>query len=116
MKNLKLICLFAFACLFLMSCVAPVGGEPTISLGTAIRYCFTTTSYVVWFAFTTIVSLIIIYALIKSYREEMEWSKGHNIFLAISIALFLAGLLIRPCEIAANTTVEQFSRGVIIGY
>lgn len=88
----------------------------TISFGQAWAYCFTTTSYVLWLIVAAIVAGTILFALFKDYKKNQDWSGMHNVFLFIAVAIMFVALLIRPAEIAANTTVEQFERGVIIGY
>jgi hypothetical protein len=87
-----------------------------ISFSQAWAYCFGTTSYVVWLIVCTIVSAGIIYALVRKYKKEQDWTHGNNLWLFLAIVIFATALLLRPGEIAANTTQEQFDHGIIIGY
>jgi len=41
---------------------------------------------------------------------------GRTIVLFVLMALLMTALMVRPSEVAANTTVEQAARGVFIGY
>ena len=87
-----------------------------ISFATAWAYCFGTTSYVLWLIVATIISAGIIYALVRKYNKEQDWSTGNSLLLFVALVIFTAALLVRPGEIAANTTQEQFNKGIIIGY
>lgn len=87
-----------------------------IPFSQAWAYCFGTTSYVVWLLIALIFSVSIICWLIRNYRKTQDWAIGHSLLLFVAIVAFFSALLIRPGEIAANTTKEQFNRGIIIGY
>jgi|RhiMetdeSRZDD1v2_1073273.scaffolds.fasta_scaffold04435_28 hypothetical protein len=87
-----------------------------ISFTRAWAYCFSTTSYVLWLIAATIISAGIIYALVRKYKKEQDWSTGNSLWLFAALIIFIAALLVRPGEIAANTTTEQFNKGIIIGY
>lgn len=87
-----------------------------ISFATAWAYCFHTTSYVLWLTGAALASAGIIYALVRNYKRNQDWSNGNSLMLFIALCIFVAALLVRPGEIAANTTKEQFEKGLIIGY
>lgn len=100
-----------------MSC-GGAGKEPNdlITFGTALRHCFTTTSYVIWLVFATIIIAADVYFSLKSYKNGNIDGKGFAWRILIGLAFFLACFLARPAEIAQNTTVDQAARGIWIGY
>jgi 4-amino-4-deoxy-L-arabinose transferase-like glycosyltransferase len=87
-----------------------------ISFASAWAYCFHTASYVLWLIGAALVSAGIIYALVRNYKRNQDWSTGNSLLLFLALCIFVAALLVRPGEISANTTKEQFEKGIIIGY
>lgn len=109
--------MFIFAAMFLMSC-GGAGKEPTdlITFGTAMSHCFSTTSYIVWLVIgSAVLAVDVVYCLRKYNSGDLD-SGAITWRIVIGLAIFLACLLARPAEIAANTTVEQAARGAWIGY
>jgi energy-coupling factor transporter transmembrane protein EcfT len=86
-----------------------------ITLGEAFSHCFGTTSYWVYVAIGIIVFLVGAFGLKKSYDKE-GWSAGKSFVLFLLLGILLTSILLRPTDIAANTTKEQAARGVYIGY
>jgi cell division protein FtsW (lipid II flippase) len=87
-----------------------------ISFGQALGYCFGTLSYIFWLLIGAGVLAAAIYVTLKKYRKEGTWYTGYTVALFVAVAIFFFTLPMRPAEIAANTTKEQFKRGVVIGY
>lgn len=114
---MRKIIMFALASMFLISCGGD-GKEPTdlISMGTAFNHCFSTTSYVLWLIASIIVLGVVVFFSLKAYRNGDVDGKGFTWRVLLGLAFFLACLLVRPAEIANNTTVEQAARGAWIGY
>lgn len=86
-----------------------------ITFWEALSYCATTPSYWVWLVAILTVSGFTVRWLLKSNEEE-GWSVGKTVLLAICLGAVLSAFLLRPLQISANTTKEQASRGVYIGY
>lgn len=86
-----------------------------ITFWEALKYCITTLDYWLWLVGAVIVSGFFIYALLKSNKEE-GWSVGKTVLLAVCLGAVLSAFLLRPLQISGNTTKEQASRGVYIGY
>lgn len=109
--------LFLICAVLLMSC-GGAGKQPSdlISLGMAFKIVSATGSYWLWLFIVAAVSGVVAYFLVKDYRQNQSWSHGHSMILVASVALLLAAIFVRPCEIAQNTTVEQAKRGGVIGY
>lgn len=87
-----------------------------ISLFTAWGHVASTASYWVWLLIATAISTIIFAMVIKSVKKSSEFTIDKIFFLLIGVAIFLFALLMRPCEVAANTTKDQAARGIFIGY
>lgn len=114
---MKKVILFALVAMFLMSCGgAGKAPEDYITLGQAFSHVAKSFGYWVW---------IIVVALGSSvfWFKFLKGKAGHNPGLGTTLPLMFATLLLlmiaifmRPCEVAANTTVEQMLRGVYIGY
>lgn len=114
---MKKLILFALTAMFLMSC----GGEgllPTdnITWGTALGYCMTTASYWIFLVLGVVAFVAALYLSIKKYRNADWDGMKATLVTAGGFVIFCCCFFIRPSEIAANTTVEQFARGVVIGY
>jgi hypothetical protein len=86
-----------------------------ITLGEAFNHCFGTTSYWVYLALGVLIFLVGILGLKKSYDKE-GWGTGKSFVLFLLLGILLTSILLRPTDIAANTTKEQAVRGVYIGY
>lgn len=86
-----------------------------ITLLEAMKHCAGTASYWLWIAIAVIVFVGGGIGLKKSYDRD-GWSAGKNFALFAILAILLSAILLRPAEIAANTTKEQAARGVYIGY
>jgi hypothetical protein len=114
---MKKLLMFSLVVMFLVSCGGK-GQAPTdyITLGQAFGVVSHTFSYWLWLVVCAILFVAVAYTLIQSYREDQEWSVGYSVVSFIITMLLLCAIFIRPCEIAANTTVEQLHRGGIIGY
>lgn len=87
-----------------------------ISLGQAFAHVSQSTSYWVWLIIASCLSIGVFVVLIKKYKNGDLEGKDVAKFGAIALVIFLFALLMRPCEVAANTTKEQAARGVYIGY
>jgi peptidoglycan/LPS O-acetylase OafA/YrhL len=114
MKNLIL---FAFACLLLASC-GGAGKElsDNISVSQAMHHCAHTFYYWLWIVITAILFAGLSLGFYVNYKQGGDWTVGTTIILIVVFALLITAILMRPCEIAANTTVEQAARGAFIGY
>lgn len=103
--------------IFLMSC-GGAGQEPTdyITVGQAFNHVSQSFSYWMWVVPAMLVLVIGGYKLIKGYSDGEIEGKTVAFYGFILVTLNLCVWLIRPCDVAANTTVEQMLRGVYIGY
>lgn len=86
-----------------------------ISLGRAFKKCWSTKSYKLWLFIGVIASVVGEVVLIINSQSN-GWQSLHQYGTFVLGGLFLAVILVRPCEIAANTTNEQADRDVYIGY
>lgn len=86
-----------------------------ISLGEAFKHCASTGSYWLWLAIALVIFIGGCIGLKKSYDND-GWSTGKNFVLFVLIGILISAILLRPADIAANTTKEQAARGVYIGY
>jgi hypothetical protein len=113
MKKLLVFILFLVP-LFLLSCSVD-GKDPsdTIGLGVAFGAVIKTSSYWIWLVAIIIIELVATYFIIRAIHNGVEISNW--VFFVMLVVLALA-IFMRPCEIAFNTTVEQYNRGVLIGY
>ena len=87
-----------------------------ISLGEAFAHCAQSTSYWVWLLISLAFLGTAVFVCIKKYQNGDLEGKEVVKFILIPLAAFLFALLMRPTEVAANTTKEQAARGVYIGY
>ncbi len=87
----------------------------TISFGQALAHCASTGSYWFWIAIA-VVALVIGFILIKKSLKTSDWQTGHSLAVGGLILILLLAVLMRPAEVAANTTEDQAARGVYIGY
>lgn len=103
--------MFGLLALFLTSC-GGAGEKPEdyITFGQAWNHVSQSFGYWIWIVVTGIALAVLIWG----HQREKWLPSIHWYFVAI--ALFLAAWLVRPAEVAQNTTVEQASRGVYIGY
>jgi purine-cytosine permease-like protein len=86
-----------------------------ITLGQAFSHCFGTTSYWIYLIIGIIIFLVGILGLKKSY-DKQGWSPEKSLVLFLLLGILLTAILLRPTDIAANTTKEQAAKGVYIGY
>lgn len=104
---------FAFAAVLLMSCGGP-GVQPmdNITLGQAFGHV--AQSGVYWlFVIAAALALIVACVLIS---RGPGWT-GQTFLVAFALlAVLLLAIFLRPCDVAANTTVEQAMRDKWLGY
>ena len=114
---MKKLILFSLLAIFLMSC-GGAGTLPTdnITVGQAFNHVSQYFSYWVWIIPASILLTVGVFLIIKRYRdcEINGWQVAMYFFITLTINLCV--WLIRPCDVAANTTVEQAARGVFIGF
>lgn len=110
----KLMILLLSATLFMAGCDSHSKPTDNISFGQAWGAAASHGSYWAWVIGAAIVCGGAAYVMIRNYKKTQDWGPGKNILLLVLLALFLVALLYPPAEIAANTTVEQASRGVYI--
>ena len=91
------------------------GGTPNenVGLAAAFGHVVTTGSYWVGIAAAIVICLGIVYAMYQSYQKGGD---VNIIFVALIAAILMFAVMMRPCELAVNTNVEQAARGVWIGY
>lgn len=116
-SNMKTLILFVMASIFLMSC----GGDahlPTDNITWLQAWHHVAHSFVYWlFVVITLAALVYVTSIsIVAYRNGELDGGAFTFRFLILMVLFASALLIRPCELAENTTVEQAARGVWIGY
>lgn len=97
--------------LLLASCGSSTGDpfKDTISFGEAWGHVAGFASYWIWLVISVIPAVIYILHVIVNKDSELKLP-----VLFVVLAIFLFGLLYAPAECAANTTIEQASRGVYI--
>ncbi len=84
-----------------------------ISLGEAFAHCMSTFS---WWAFVIgamIVFLLCVFWSVKTVRAE---SAPRWYIPVIALFILIATIFWRPVEVKQNTTKEQASRGIFLGY
>jgi hypothetical protein len=113
MKNLLSFILVSIFIITLTSCGQAASGDSTVSLGTGFLVAFQQPGYILWLLVATAVSGVGFYKVIKSLQDG-PGSVGHAFAIFILICIFLFALLYTPVGVATNTTIEQYSRGVII--
>lgn len=86
-----------------------------ISLSRAFAWCLSTSSYNTWLVISIVTFAAGLYFLIK-YTKKNGGGIGVGIAVAVLAIILLAGIFLRPVDIALNTTSEQADRGVYIGY
>ena len=103
--------------IFLMSCGGN-GQQPTdyITFGQAFKHVSQSFDYWIWIIPATLLLLGGGYKLVKGYSDGEIEGKTVGFYGFVLVAINLCTWLIRPCDVAANTTVEQMLRGVYIGY
>ncbi len=109
---MKKVILFSLMAMFLMSC-GGAGQQPDdyITFGRAWNHVAQSAGY--W------VFIVIALALVGGYilAAVKGWIETFSLPLMFALVGFLLfAIFFRPCEVAANTTVEQAARGVFIGY
>lgn len=72
-------------------------------------------SYWLWLILATFLASAVIYVVIHEYKKK-ALTIVHFLALFAVGCIFLLALLMRPAEVAGNTTKEQAARGVYIGY
>jgi hypothetical protein len=109
MKNLIV---FALCSMFLISC-GGAGQKPDdyITFGQAWNHVSESGAYWVWVGISGALLLGYILGVAFGKIEELKLP-----LLGLLIGFLAFCLFMRPCEVAANTTVEQAARGVFIGY
>lgn len=91
--------------------------EDNITFLEALKYCATTTSYLIWVGIGIAVLIAGLIVNKKALGPTHGWNRGPKMYIMIACILFLILTIIyRPSEISANTTKEQAARGVYIGY
>lgn len=107
--------LASIALLLLMAgCSSGVLPSDPVGLPAAFAHCVESTSYWVWGIIVSLFSFAGIWWNIKASKAGKVG--GSNIIFFICAAAILFVWFYRPSEIAWNTTVEQATRGVWIGY
>jgi len=109
----KLISFFLFAVLLTSCGGAGVDPSDNITWGTAFNHVSQSFSYWLWIIITVAAAAVYIFKITSS---KEGWDLGRTIVLFVLLALLMTALMVRPSEVAANTTVEQAARGVFIGY
>jgi hypothetical protein len=115
--NMKNIILFALCATLLMSC-GGAGHLPTdnVSWGQAFGHV----SHSFWYWFFAVITFIVLavnfYFSLESYAKGEIDGGQFALRLIVCLVIFAFAFLFRPCEVAANTTVEQAARNHWIGY
>lgn len=114
---MKKLLLFILSAITLMSCGGS-GQLPTdyITFGQAFSHVSQSAEYWAWVVGVGLISAVAGYKLVKGYNDGEVEGKTIGLYGSIMLAANLFVWLMRPCEVAANTTVEQMLRGVYIGY
>ena len=86
----------------------------TISIFKAFGEVMSHGSYWLWLFMALAVCAATYFFVLKEDIEKGGWTMYTILISFACIVLFFAALLIAPCEMAANTTVEQAARGVYI--
>lgn len=91
------------------------GGTPyeNVGLAAAFGHVASTGSYWAGIAFAIVLCAGIVYAMYQSYQKGGDIN---IVLVALVVAILMFAVMMRPCELAVNTTVEQAARGVWIGY
>lgn len=101
----------------LTACGGP-GILPTdnITLGQAFAHCTSTTSYWLWIGIVLAASGLI---CLLWYRAEKNAEVNVYVKLILTfimVAAIISSIFMRPCDVAANTSVEMMQRGHYLGY
>jgi len=90
--------------------------EKTISLGQAFAHCASTGSYWLWIVIALVASILTAVILTRANnKSEVNPMVKMAIYFAIAAAI-LCSIFVRPCSVAANTSVEAAARGNYLGY
>lgn len=95
------------------SCDKGIAPNDEVGVAAAFGHVTTTGSYWVGIGIALVICAAIAFAMFKAYQ------KGGDInitFIAVIVAIMMFAILMRPCELGVNTSVEQAARGVWIGY
>jgi hypothetical protein len=114
---MKKLLLFSLCAVLLMSC-GGAGHDPSdnITWGQAFNHVSHSFTYWLFVIITGLFLLLVTLGSVIQYKKgEIDGSAfAKRVFVALVIFAF--AFFMRPCEVAANTTVEQAARGVWIGY
>lgn len=109
---MKKLLLFSICAILLMSCGgAGVDPSDNITFGQAFSKVSRSFSYWLWIVIACLP--LVVYLGITLWGKVEEFKLP---ILFVLVAVLLIAIFMRPCEVAANTTVEQAARGVYIGY
>lgn len=111
---MKKIILFSLFAVFLMGCGTSGTGNPevdTIGIGTAFGIVAHSFSYWLFIVLSLIPAIVYLFMYYKGKIEQVDLKVLFGCLVLVSLAICM-----RPCEIAANTSIAAFQRGNIIGY
>lgn len=80
-----------------------------VGLAAAFGHVASTGSYWAGIAFAVVLCAGIIYGMVSSYRKGRD---NNPVFVALIVAILMFAIMMRPCELAVNTNVEQAALGV----
>lgn len=117
MKKLLFFTLSMITAMLFISC-GGAGLEPTdnITLGQAFDHVSKSFGYWVFIILAAAIGGYVAFRVIKQYEKTQDWTTGNSLAIFAILVVLSLTIFMRPCEVAANTTVEQAARGVFIGY
>lgn len=91
--------------------------SPAIGFLAGFQHCIHTSSY--WISFGAIMGVCgILWALLEFWygKKVADPSKIEKVLLIITVFAFALCLLMRPCEVGWNTSVDMAAKGMYLGY
>lgn len=82
-----------------------------------LMHCWHTSSY--WISFACVMGGIgILWAALEYFAKKNDFDPSNieKVLMVIAIFAFFTCLLMRPCEVGGNTSVDMASHGQYIGY
>lgn len=89
----------------------------SISFSTAFAHCASTGSWWLSLGITVIILAALWIALeIEAKKANFDPSVVEKVLLVVTVFALGLAILMRPCEVAANTSIASAAKGMWLGY
>lgn len=89
----------------------------TISFGTAFAHCASTSSWWLSLGITVLILVALWIALeVEAKKANFDPSNVEKVLLVVTVFAIGLALLMRPAEVAANTSIAEAAKGLWLGY